>query len=290
MNVRLAKPLIFLLPALFFHLAVIVYPSIYTLYLSFFSWNGSINTAKVFVGLQNYVTLFTGDSVFYTALRNNFLWTTGSLVATTVLGLSLAMIINYKLRGMIIFRGVFYFPYVLSGIVVSLMWSWMYHPEFGVFNEILRGIGFEPVEWLSNPKLALLSVFIASTWHHVGAPMILFLAGLQSIPSDPYEAAKVEGANKLQVFIYVTVPMLRETFVIVFATTLIGSMKVFDTIYAMTGGGPAQSTQVLASWMYYQTFQFHNLGVGSAISWILVILVMAITIPYIMHMSKQSHV
>jgi len=288
MKYQIAKPFLYMLPALFFYCAIIVFPAVYTLLLSFFEWNGSSNTASVFVGFKNYWNLFTNDNVFYIALRNNFFWTVGSVVIVIFLALLLALLINQKLHGRIVFRGVFYFPYILSGIVVSLIWSWMYHPQLGLLNNLLESFGLSPIEWLSNPNIALISVFVASVWHSVGAPMILFLAGLQAIPPEPYEAAKVEGANKLQTFWYVTVPMLRESFVIVFATTIIGAMKVFDMIYAMTGGGPAQKTQVLASWMYYQTFQFHNLGMGSAIATVLVFLVMIITIPYVLYMSRSD--
>ncbi|TBL70317.1 carbohydrate ABC transporter permease [Paenibacillus thalictri] len=289
MKSKHAQPVLFLLPALLIYLTVIVSTSIYSLYLSVFRWNG-VNSQKAFVGIQNYADLFTKDAIFISALKNNFLWVAGSLLFTMTFSLLIAVVLNRQFRGRVFFRSVFYFPYILSGIVVSLMWSWLYHPTMGFFNDLLTRLGFETLDWLADPKLALGSVFVASLWHSLGAPMVLFMAGLQSIPQDPYECAKVEGANALQSFFYITIPLLKETFVIVFATTLIGAMKVFDTIYAMTGGGPAQKTQVLASWMYFQTFQFNNLGMGTAISWVLVIIVMLITIPYVLHMSKNSHV
>jgi len=288
MDARVGKPLLYLLPALLIYVFVIVVPSAYSLYLSLFRWNG-VSPDKQFVGFGNYVELVTNDAVFLIALKNNFLWVLGSLAITTSVSLMLAIMLNRRFRGRVLFRGIFYFPFILSGIVVSLMWSWLYHPTMGFFNDVLASAGMRPLDWLADPQMALASVFVASLWHSVGAPMVLFLAGLQAIPSDPYESAKVEGANAFQSFVYITVPLLRETFVVVFATTLIGAMKVFDIIYAMTGGGPAQKTQVLASWMYFQTFQFNNIGMGTALSWVLVVVVMTITVPYVLHMSKHSH-
>lgn len=264
---RAWKPWLFLAPALIIYLIVIFVPSIYTFYLSFFNWNG-VSPQKTFVGLSNYIQLLTKDNVFQLALKNNLLWTIASLVFIMGFGFALALLLNRKLKGRVAFRGIFYFPFLLSGIVVATGWSWMYNPTNGFVNKLLASIGLESWThaWLAEPKTALPAVFIAALWQGVGQPMVLFLAGLQTIPADPYEAAIIDGAKSHQRFRYITLPLLRETFVIVFATTMIGSMKVYDIIYGMTGGGPAESTQVLSSWMYYQTFKFANIGTGSAIS------------------------
>ncbi|WP_110933592.1 carbohydrate ABC transporter permease [Paenibacillus bouchesdurhonensis] len=290
MKLKAWKPWTFLLPALLIYLIVIVAPSLYTLQLSFFRWNG-ISPNKQFVGLQNYIYLFTEDTVFQTALKNNVLWLVGSLTIIISLGLMFALLLNRKIKGRSLFRGVFYFPYVLSGIIVALMWTWLYHPTRGFFNTVLEAIGLGNLAhtWLSDPKTALYAVFVAAVWQGVGLPMVLFLAGLQSIPKDCYEAAIIDGAKPLQSFRFITIPLLSETFVIVFATTMVNAMKVYDIIYGMTAGGPAQSTQVLSSWMYYQTFKFNNIGVGSAISWILVLVAMAVIIPYVFYTNKKSH-
>ncbi len=278
----------FLLPALLIYLAIIVIPALYSLYLSLFRWNG-VAVEKVFVGFGNYIELFFQDAVFLTALRNNVVWTLLSLAFTTTVALFLALTLNREFRGRSIFRGIFYFPYILSGIVVALMWSWIYHPQFGFMNSLLSGVGLDSLQrgWLSEPGIAFFAVFAAALWQAVGAPMVLYLAGIQTIPKEMYEAARIDGANSLQSFFSVTIPLLRETFVIVLATTLISSMKVFDIIFAMTGGGPAQTTQTLATWMYFQTFTFANIGTGTAISWILVLVVMVITVPYVLYMSRE---
>ncbi|TDG00987.1 carbohydrate ABC transporter permease [Paenibacillus piri] len=284
------KPWLFILPALLIYLTVIFIPSMYTLYLSFFSWNG-VAEHKDFVGLQNYAELLFHDSVFPRALKNNLLWMIGSLVLILGLGLVLALLLNKKMKGRTLFRGIFYFPYVLSGIVVATMWAWMYNPTQGFINKVLETVGLESWThaWLAEPKTALYAVFAAALWHGVGQPLVLFLAGLSAIPQNPYEAAYIDGAKPYQTFWYITIPLLQETFVIVVATTMIASMKVYDIIYAMTGGGPAESTQVLSSLMYYQTFKYANIGLGSAISWFLVVIVMIVIVPYVYYTTKKSH-
>ncbi|WP_019535117.1 carbohydrate ABC transporter permease [Paenibacillus ginsengihumi] len=291
MFMRAWKPWLYLLPALVIYLIVIFVPTLNTLYLSFFKWNG-VAPDKTFVGLHNYTNLFLHDTVFGTALKNNLLWVAGSLLFVIGFGLLLALLLNAKLKGRIVFRGVFYFPYVLSGVIVATMWAWMYNPTQGFVNKVLESVGLESwaQAWLADPRTALGAVFIAALWHGIGQPMVLFLAGLQTIPADPYEAAIIDGAKRYQTFWHITLPLLRETFIIVFATTFIAAMKVYDIIYAMTAGGPAESTQVLSSWMYYQTFKFANIGSGSAISMILVLVSMVIIIPYVIFTTRRSHV
>jgi len=285
------KPWLFLMPALLIYLTVIFFPTLHTLYLSLFNWNG-VSPDREFVGIQNYIDLVFNNSTFPTAMKNNFLWTIGSITFVVGLGLMLALLMNQKLKGVVIFRGIFYFPYVLSGVIVATIWTWMYNPSHGLVNKLLETVGLESWThaWLAEPKIALAAVFVAAVWHGVGQPMVLFLAGLQMIPQDPYEAAIIDGAKPHQTFWYITVPLLRETFMIVVAITMIASLKVYDIIFAMTGGGPAESTHVLASMMYFQTFRFANVGVGSAISIFLVILSMIIIIPYVYYTTKKSHV
>jgi raffinose/stachyose/melibiose transport system permease protein len=288
MRFRSLKPWLFLFPAALVYLAVILIPSFYTLVLSMFKWNGA-SPEMTFVGWDNYIALFTQDTVFQLALSNTFVWTFASVVLLTGLSLFLAMVLNQPLKGRSLFRSIFYFPTILSAIVVAITWRWMYHPA-GVISGLLNFLGLGDIapEWLADPSLALWSVFATSLWFGLGQPLVLFLAGLQSIPKDPYEAAVIDGATPWQQFTQITLPMLRETLIIVLATVFIGGMRVYDLIFAMTGGGPAQSTQVLSSWMYYQTFTFANAGVGSAISWVLVLICMVVVIPYVRFTTKRA--
>jgi raffinose/stachyose/melibiose transport system permease protein len=279
---------LFLFPALFIYIIVVVFPTVYSLFLSFCDWNGL--GAKKFVGLKNYIQLFTSDSVFYTALRNNIIWIILTICLTVLLALLLALVLNRSFRGRIVYRAIFYFPYMLSWIIVGIIWKWMYNPNFGLINQVLGMVGLDSLKgaYLSNTKMALYCVFIAALWQGLGQPMLYFLAGLQTLPNDILEAAKIDGAGKFNLFFRVIVPMLKETFVIVLATQIIASMKVYDIVYVMTDGGPANSTQTLATYMYNQTFTYSNLGVGSAIATVMVLIMMVVIVPYVAFSTKDE--
>lgn len=279
---------LFLFPALFIYIIVVVFPTVYSLFLSFCDWNGL--GAKKFVGLKNYIQLFTSDSVFYTALRNNIIWIILTICLTVLLALLLALVLNRSFRGRIVYRAIFYFPYMLSWIIVGIIWKWMYNPNFGLINQVLGMMGLDSLKgaYLSNTKMALYCVFIAALWQGLGQPMLYFLAGLQTLPNDILEAAKIDGAGKFNLFFRVIVPMLKETFVIVLATQIIASMKVYDIVYVMTDGGPANSTQTLATYMYNQTFTYSNLGVGSAIATVMVLIMMVVIVPYVAFSTKDE--
>lgn len=279
---------LFLFPALFIYIIVVVFPTVYSLFLSFCDWNGL--GAKKFVGLKNYIQLFTSDSVFYTALRNNIIWIILTICLTVLLALLLALVLNRSFRGRIVYRAIFYFPYMLSWIIVGIIWKWMYNPNFGLINQVLGMVGLDSLKgaYLSNTKMALYCVFIAALWQGLGQPMLYFLAGLQTLPNDILEAAKIDGAGKFNLFFRVIVPMLKETFVIVLATQIIASMKVYDIVYVMTDGGPANSTQTLATYMYDQTFTYSNLGVGSAIATVMVLIMMVVIVPYVAFSTKDE--
>lgn len=279
---------LFLAPAAMIYFAIIILPAFYSLYLSLFKWNG-VAAEKIFVGFNNYAYVVTQDPVFKVALFNNVLWIVLTIGVTVPVALLFAVLINRPFKGKTLVRGVLYFPSVLSGIAVAITWTWVYHPQLGMYNNFMKLIGQPEFAkaWLSDTKTAFLAIFIAGFWHVVGLPMVLFLSGLQTIPKEIQEAAFIDGANKVQNFFHVTVPMLRETFVIVLANQLIQSLKIYDIISGMTAGGPAQSTHTLATWMVTQTYTFNNIGTGTAIAWIMVIVCMIIVIPYVMFMTKE---
>jgi raffinose/stachyose/melibiose transport system permease protein len=283
-------PWLFLAPALTVYTVVVVYPMVYSVYLSLFRWDG-ISPDKVFVGIQNYVSLLTTNDVFWIALKNNSIWLVAALFLPTSIGLGFALLLNLKLRGSHIFRSLFYFPAVLSLAVVGLIWSWIYHPTLGVLNKTLAAIGMKGLQhnWLSDPQIAIYPVIIAATWNAVGLPMLLFLAGLQTIPSELIEAAKVEGAGPIRRFYYVTFPLLRETTLIVLAITAINALKAYDIVYAMTYGGPANKTQLLSTWMYFLTYNYNTVGQGTAIAVILFVLTLIFAIPYLRIMTRKSY-
>src|SRR5215469_2938878 len=281
-------PWAFLAPALVIYSVVVVYPMVYSSYLSLSRWDG-IAPTKVFVGLDNYGILLTQNDVFWIALKNNAIWLVAALLLPTSIGLGLAILLNSKFRGSHIFRSIFYFPAVLSLAVVGLIWTWIYHPDLGLLNQMLSALGLKVLtrNWLADPNIALYPVIIAATWSAVGLPMLLFLAGLQTIPEEMHEAAKVEGANRVQVFVYITFPLLRETTLIVLAITAINALKAYDIIYAMTNGGPANKTQLLSTWMYFLTYNYNQVGLGTAIAVVLFSLTLIFAIPYIRFMTRK---
>ena len=281
-------PWVFLAPALAIYVVVVVYPMAYSSYLSFFKWDGVAPT-KQFVGLQNYVTLLLKDQVFWIALRNNAIWLVASLLVPTSIGLGLAVLLNRKFRSSNIFRSVFYFPAILSLAVVGLIWNWIYLPDIGLINQILGATRLTALQhnWLADPNFALYAVMVAAAWNAAGLPMLLFLAGLQTINPEVLEAAQVDGAGPVRRFLFITFPLLRETTLIVLAITAINSLKVYDIIIAMTYGGPANKTQVLSTWMYFLTYNYNSVGQGTEIAAILFLLTLLFAIPYIRMMGKS---
>jgi raffinose/stachyose/melibiose transport system permease protein len=279
----------FIFPALLTYLIFAVYPIFNAILLSFYDWNG-ISPQSNFVGLDNYITIFTRDSTFRIAIQNTLVWVVLALLVPTSLSLALAVALNQPLFGKTTFRTLFYLPAILASIAVATMWTWIYNPTLGLANEILRSLGvkgFLP-DWLGNGRIALYSVFIAYVWQATGTPMILWLAGLQGVPEELIAAARVDGANRLQTFVYVTLPALRHTTIIVISLTIINSLKVFDMIYGMTYGGPGQATNVLATWSYFKAFNGQDFGGGMAVATVLLVITMCIVLPYILWMSRDE--
>jgi ABC-type sugar transport system permease subunit len=279
----------FILPAMIIYLSVIAIPVVYTFYISAFKWNGI--AAKEFVGIQNYINLFTKDPIFLISIKNNLLWIFLTLIVTVSMSLGFAILINKPFKGRTFFRGVYYLPSVLAAISVSVTWRWIYNPNFGFVNEFLRVLGLDNLSqtWLSQPKAAIFAIFGASLWQGIGQPMILFLAGLQTVPEDVQEAATIDGAGRFRRFIHVTVPLLKETFVIVIATLVISAMKVYDIVVGLTGGGPNNSTQMLSTYMNLHTFMYSNVGTGATIASIMVLMMALVIIPYVSFTAKEHH-
>jgi raffinose/stachyose/melibiose transport system permease protein len=286
-SLRRFVPLSFLLPALLIYAVFALYPMVNALELSFYDWDG-VSIERNFVGLQNYVQIFTQDPVFWTAVRNSIVWVGLSLLIPTTIGLLLSLAVNQRLFGRSAFRAIFYLPAIVASIAVATMWSWMYNPILGVFSTTLKSLGLGALaqDWLGDPKIALYSIFLAYIWQTSGISMVLFLAGLQGVPEELKEAARVDGASPWGVFWNVILPCLRETFIVVTVLTIINSLKVFDLIVGMTSGGPAQSTQVLALWSYTQSFGLHDYGNGMAISMVLLAITLVIVVPYMIWASR----
>ncbi len=277
----------FLLPALTIYVVFMIYPMINSFIVSLYKWDG-LSPDWRFIGLTNYIEFFR-DPVSLLVFKNTLIWTIFSLLVPVSLGLVLAVALNRAMPGRIAFRSIFYSPAILPLVSVGIIWPWIYNPMFGAVNEFLTLIGLPSLThgWLAEPQTALYSVIVTAIWQSAGFPMLLFLAGLQGIPKELYEAAEIDGAGRFQCFRHITIPLLREAFIIVVSLIVFNSLKVFDLVYIMTWGGPGYTTQVLGTWMYFNTFLYHHAGYGSAIAWIMTFIALLITFPYIRIMSRK---
>lgn len=268
-------------PALLIYVVFAFFPILDVAWLSFHKWNG-LSAQRPFVGFANYVGIFTKDPVFWVAFRNTVIWTILSVLIPPLIGLGLALGLNQPIFGRNTLRAIFYLPVIIAPIAVATIWRWMYDPFFGLFNLVLISAGLQSWvhDWLGSPAIALYSAFVAYLWQSVGFSMVLFLAGLQGVERSLVEAARIDGAGRWKTFQHVTLPALQTTIAIVVVLAIINSLKAFDIIYGLTGGGPAQATQMLALWAFTQSMQIFDFGRGSAISVVLLLVTLAVVLPY----------
>jgi raffinose/stachyose/melibiose transport system permease protein len=273
---------ILLAPALVIYLIFAVLPTLDVFHLSVMRWDG-LSPDKQFVGLDNYRAIFTEDPVFWGALRNTIIWTILSVLIPPVFGFAFALALNQKIRGRNTLRAVLYLPAVIASIAVATIWRWMYDPYFGIVTSTLTSLHLDGFvrDWLGDRTIALYSVFVAYVWQNAGVSMVLFLAGLQGVSQTLIEAARIDGANRFQIFLNVTLPAMRTSITVVLILTIINSFKTFDIVYGMTHGGPAQATQLLAFWAFWQSLQLHDFGRGSAIAVVLLVMTALVVIPYL---------
>ncbi|SDD94713.1 carbohydrate ABC transporter permease [Auraticoccus monumenti] len=281
------SPWLFALPALAVYAVFLVYPSITSLFFSLTDWDGLSPTYNI-VGLQNYADM-AEDPVIWTALKNNAIWTVVTLSVPMVLGLALAILLNGRVRGKPVLRLIFYTPAVLPLVSIASIWGWLYNPQYGAVNELLRlvGLGSMAQPWLGQDSTALAAIIVPAIWLRVGFPMLLYLAALQGIAAEMYEAATVDGATRWQQFWHITMPSLRPAHYIVLALSLIDSFKVFDMVYAMTYGGPGTATQVMGTWMYANVFQYYEAGYGTAIAVVITVIAVVVSIPYVLTQTRE---
>ncbi|HMN27702.1 MAG TPA: sugar ABC transporter permease, partial [Caldilineaceae bacterium] len=246
---RNLAPYLWVLPAVLVYLVFKIAPMIAGLYLSLLQWDG-IEPAK-FVGLQNYRRMF-GDEIIGLAFLNNTKYAIGTVVGKIVVSLFLAVLLNGALRGRSFYRTTLFLPVVMSFVVVGILWTWLYNAQFGLVNSLFRGLGldFLIADWLGDPKIALWSLMVVDVWKWYGFHMVIFLAGLQTIPNELYEAARIDGATRWQQFWRITLPLLQPVMVVNVTLAFMGAFNVFDVPYVMTEGGPANSTMVMALHIY----------------------------------------
>lgn len=274
-NRKLLIPYLFIAPAILFFLIVTIIPTIAALPISLSDWN-VISTDRNWVGFDNYAQLMD-DSVFWKALTNTLIYTVTVVPGVAILALVFALMLNMKIRFRSLFRLMIFSPVITSMIAVAVVWSWLYEPNFGLFNYILELLGLPKLAWLKDPSTSLLSIIILSIWKDVGYQMIIFLAGLQGIPTDLYEAADIDGANRWQKFRNITLPLLRPTTLFVMITSLISAFMVFQQVYIFREVTPLDSATVLVSYIQETGFRKLEMGYASAMAIVLFVIVMIIT-------------
>ncbi|MGM9902625.1 ABC transporter permease [Enterococcus sp. 10A9_DIV0425] len=250
-------------------------PVIFSFILAFMKWD-SFNTPE-YVGLQNFSKMLSDDT-FWISLKNTFLYAAGVVPLTLICSLGLAVLLNQKIKGMKFFRTAFFFPYVTSLVAIAVVWSMLFHPTMGPVNRFLKWFMENPPGWISSSDWALSAIIIVSVWRGMGYYMILYLAGLQTISKEMYEAAAMDGANKWKQFIHITVPSLRSTTFFVTVMLVINCFKIFDLVQVMTDGGPGRATNVLVYHVYNEAFVKFNFGYASAIAMVLFVIVLTITV------------
>ncbi len=268
--------LFFAMPALLYHLVFVTLPSLTTIYKAFFKWNG-IGGGK-YIGIDNFIEIFTKDKVFPGALMNNFKWLIFFLIFPTIIGLGIAMLVTRQKKGQLIYRAIFFLPYVLSSVVAGAIWSSLFSPYYGI-NKIFRMMGLNQLAktlWLGDRRIVLYVVASVDCWHYWGFMMVLFIAALHQVDENLYEAVRVEGANKWQEFINVTIPGIAPTLVFAVMTTMMWSFTTFDYIWTMTKGGPGQTTEILSTWIYKNAFINYRGGYANALCVIQMLFVVAV--------------
>ena len=277
---------VFLSPPLIVFSIFVLIPLINSFYYSFTNWNG-FNSEYDFVGLENY-TRIASDNLFQNSIFNTVIWLISAILIPTILGLLLALLIDSQVRGSNFFKSIFYLPICLSAVVVGQIWIWIYQQEWGLLNIIInlfRENSFE-YAWLSKPETSLYSVIIAWSWQQTALSMVIYLAGLTSIPKNLLEASQIEGANIFQRTFFIVIPLLIPATIIVVALSMINSLKGFDILYIMTQGGPFHSSDTLAMHMYNESFRKYRMGYGSAISVVLFFIAVTIIGIYFRQLKK----
>ena len=268
---------IYLVPFSLLFLVFTVYPIVNNFYVSLFEWDG-LSPDKVFVGLQNYLDMFR-DRVFGIAIKNNFLFLITTVIVQNAIGLTMALLLDRKLAGGKIYRTVFFLPVIIAPVIVGYVFGRLLNFTDGPINNFFRFNGLDAftVDWLGNPDIAIFTIIATSIWQYSGFAFVLYQAGLQNIPEELYEAATIDGANYLQRTTRITFPMLRSTHFSLLILTSIGSIKVFDIVFVMTGGGPAHFSEVLGTHLYIENFQLNHTGYASTVSVFVFLLALIIT-------------
>jgi len=271
---RLSKlsPYLWILPAITVYGIFKLYPLVSGLQMSLLRWDGI--EAPRYIGLRNFEKILS-DPMTGAVLMNNVHYAVGTVVGKIVLSLFLAILLHQALKGRTFYRTSLFMPVVMSFVVVGVLWSWLFNPQFGLINSFLRGLGLDFLvqDWLGDAAVALNSLILVDIWKWYGFHMVIFLAGLQSIPDELYEAARIDGASVWQQFLHVTLPMLQPVMIVNVTISVMGAFNVFDIPFIMTAGGPANATNVMALHIYIRGFKFYLFGFSAALSYVLLVIV-----------------
>ena len=276
---------VLLMPNFICFLMFLLIPLVASFILSFTQWD--LMTPIQRVGFANYVELFK-DETFLKSLGNTIYFTFVSVPIGITISLFLAMGLNQCIKGMKIYRATYFFPVIASMVAVALVWSWIYNPEFGLFNYFLSMIGIRGPKWLVSNEWAMPSIIITAIWKGLGFNMLLFLAGLQGIPKTYYEVADIDGATWPHKFFYITLPLLSHVILFVVIISIINSFQVFDFVYLMTYGGPSRSTSVLVFYLYQNAFRYFRMGYASAIAYAIFFMILVFTLTQFLLQKRRA--
>ena len=285
-NQRKLAPFVFLAPGALFFLVYVILPIFQSTWISFYEWDG-IGEAT-WVGLSNYIELFD-DSAFYTSLKNNIIWLVLYMLAPPI-GLAIALFLNQNVFGIRLYKSLFFFPFVISQVVVGLVFAWFYDPTYGLMNKGLELIGLSPIAVLADERYVTYGIIVAGLWPQVAYCMILYLTGLNNVSPDQIEAGRLDGARGVKMLWYVILPQLRPATFIAVVVTVIGALRSFDLISIMTDGGPYGSSRVLSFYMYEQALSEYGyrMGYGAAIAVVLFLIMLVFITGFIWRMVKDE--
>ncbi|HUC93819.1 MAG TPA: sugar ABC transporter permease [Paenibacillus sp.] len=266
--------ILFALPAMLGFIIFVAGPMIASLIFSMTDW--SIGSDMKFTGLENYRTMTAEDPLFSKSLFVTLYYTIGSVPLGIMAAFLIAMLLNQKVKGLAIFRTVYYLPVLVPSIANSMLWLWLFNPDFGLFNSMLRSVGLPGSQWIYSETAAIPSLILMSTWG-VGNAAVIFLAGLQGVPGHLYEAVEVDGGGALRKFWHVTLPSMTPTIFFNVIMGMIGTLQVFDQAYVMTNGGPNNATLFYIFYLYRKAFSEAQMGYAAALAWVLFLIIMALT-------------
>ena len=275
MQKRKWLPYLLVSPYLVFVAVFVLFPVIFSFILTFNKWN--IIAPMKFIGVDNYIRLFH-DRMFWISIINTLKFLLLHIPLQLAVALFLAVLLNQKLRAVSFFRASFFMPVIVSGVVVTILWQQLLGYDFGIINRLVSAVGLSKIGWLVNPNVAIYSIAVMATWKNVGLYVILFLVGLQTVPTQYYEAAKLEGATKWQQFYHITLPMINPTVFMVVILSTIGGFSLFIEPYIMTGGGPLNKTLSAVLYIYKQAFQYYNMGYSATLGFCYAMMIMLVVV------------